>query len=87
MKHSIIYTIHDTKAELYHPPRIARTKADAIRSFTMGANDKDTQLGHHPEDFVLYQIGTYDDLTGQITPTPHLSLGKAIEYVTKGDKQ
>jgi len=83
MKQSNLYTIHDSKAEFYRPPFVARSKGEAIRMFAQGANDKETQLAQHPEDFTLYQIGTFDDITGQIHHEPHISLGKAIDYVRK----
>lgn len=59
-----IYTVYDSKAEVYLAPFFMRAKGEAIRAFVDMANDSKTQIGAHPEDFTLFEIGTFDDRTG-----------------------
>lgn len=75
-----IYSIYDTKAEHYGNPVFIRTDGEARRMFGQVANDKETEIGRHPEDFILYRIGTWDAETGTLTPEPGLSIAKAIEF-------
>lgn len=77
------YTIYDSKAGFYRPPFHARSKGEAIRMFQQAANDITTQIGLYPEDFCLFEIGTFDDITGNLAHEQHISLGKALDYVRK----
>ena len=77
-----VYTVYDIKIEAYLQPFFALSKGDAIRDFVQVVNDKSTKIGLHPEDFTLFEIGTYDDSTAKLvahtTPT---ALGVAIEFI------
>lgn len=78
----VMFSVYDSKGECYQPPQAYPTAGMAIRSFAAGANDKQSAFGRWPEDFTLFEVGTYDDLTGKMIPhaTP-LSRGVAIEFV------
>lgn len=76
-----LYTVFDMKAKFYMPPFNSRNDAEAIRMFSDTANDLDTGIGRHPEDYILYSIGRYDDQTGKIEPEGHIALAKAVELV------
>ena len=56
-----LYTIYDSKAAMYAFPFKSRTNGEAIRAFTNIANDKQHLIGQHPEDYILFHCGTYDD--------------------------
>ena len=46
------------------------------------ANDKNSQIGMHPEDYTLFCIGSFDETNGVLTPAVVLeSLGVAINFV------
>ena len=64
----VIVSIYDTKAMFFANPWTARNEGEAIRLFTSGINDKETQLNKHPTDFNLYYVGTFDDEIGTIEP-------------------
>lgn len=77
-----VYAVYDCKTEAYFPPMYNTTNAAALRDFADKVNTPNHPWSRHPEDFSLFGIGVYDDLTAVITPTsPHVTLGKAIEYV------
>lgn len=61
-----IYGINDEPAEAFFNPFIARTNAEAHRSFGDSINDPQGNLGKHPSHFALYQLGTYDPSNGYI---------------------
>lgn len=77
-----IYTIYDCKVEAYLQPFFMRANGEAVRAFTELANDSTKNIGTNPEDFTLFEVGTYDDSCAmfEVLPTPK-SLGKAVEYV------
>lgn len=60
-----VYAVYDKAVNAYLQPFYARTAGEAIRSFTELANDRNTNVGRHPLDYVLMYMGEYDDNTGQ----------------------
>jgi len=61
-----ILAIKDQKADYFLDPMVTKTIGEAERSFTQIANDPKTLLYTNPEDFVLYHLGEFNVLTGQI---------------------
>jgi len=59
-----LYSVYDEKAQHFGYMFFRKTHAEAIRYFSDGARDKQTILGQHPEDFVLYHLGTVDEQNG-----------------------
>ena len=56
----------------------------AMRAFEDTVNDVTTQFGKHPEDFTLFEIGTFDDQTCTFDLyKTNISLAKAIELVSQ----
>jgi hypothetical protein len=61
-----IYTIRDSKAEVYTTPFYKKTHGEAERDFRSMSNDDKTTINKYPEDFDLYYLGEYNDNTGFI---------------------
>lgn len=61
-----IYSIRDSKAEIYNAPFFQKTHGEAERSFKTLANDQKSTVCQHPEDFDLWFLGVYNDQTGTI---------------------
>jgi len=77
-----IYSIHDSKAEAYLPPFYLHNKNMAIRSFRDCVTDEGHTFNRHPEDYSLWEIGEFDDATGEIIYyTPHHALGTGMDYI------
>lgn len=77
-----IFSIHDSKAQAYFPPFFLPTIAMAVRTFEDMANDKNNNIGKHPEDFTLFHIGEFDDTTSIIEPSsPSTAINKAVHLV------
>jgi len=78
-----IFAIYDTKSEFYGNPVFIRTDAEARRSFETVVNDPISEIGKHPEDFILYRIGKWDPERGVIESEPGTCIAKAIEFINK----
>lgn len=66
MKHRM-FSIKDTKADVYNKPfylinekLVERVAADLLR-------DKSSEISRHPDDFIMFDLGSYDDNTGTFT--------------------
>lgn len=59
-----LFTVLDVKAKVYLPPFTFRSRAEAVRAFSESAHDPKHMFGKHPEDFILFAVGTYDDNSG-----------------------
>ena len=79
-----IFSIYDSKAEMYHQPFYMQTQSMAVRQFLDMANDSETMIGKHPEDYTLFYVGEYDDHTASFNlEDTKISLGVASEFVGK----
>jgi len=67
-----MYSIRDSKSEIFNRPFFKNTEGEALRDFETGVKDPSTMLHNHPEDFDLFYLGVYDDNTGKMEslPTP-----------------
>ena len=87
-----VVTVYDVKSLTYSAPMVHKTTGLALRSFEQACKDPKTQLYNYPEDFIMFEIGEWDDQECTISmfkaPKP---IGKAIEYVgnedTRSDSQ
>jgi len=61
-----VFTIRDQAGEFYNPPFFAKTKQEAVRSFTRIKNDPQSTINQFPQHFDLYEIGTFDDSDGKM---------------------
>lgn len=62
-----MFAIHDVKAEVFNTPFFMRTVPEAIRGFMNEAASPDSAIGKWPDDFVLYELGEFDQVTGAVS--------------------
>lgn len=62
-----IYAIYDTQAKAHLQPFFAATDGIAIRSVQAALDDKNSNFAKYPQDFTLYNLGSFDDQTGIIS--------------------
>lgn len=55
--------VRDRKVEYCLPPFTARNEQDAVRVFLELLQDDELSVAHHPADFELLIIGSFDDVT------------------------
>lgn len=75
-----IYTIYDSKAEVYLQPFYEKTDGSAIRAIQDNMKQDDSMLQVHKSDLTLFCIGEYDDNDGTIVgKTVKKNLGTLID--------
>lgn len=62
-----IFSMRDNQAEAFNTPFFRATEGVAIREITTHIS-KDEIMSAHPVDFSLYNIGTFDTVSGRLTP-------------------
>lgn len=78
-----VFAVYDLKAEAYMAPFFQQTKGLAIRSFAAAAHDGGSVISKYPEDFCLFDLGTWEDRTGLFSPrVAPISLGTARDFMT-----
>lgn len=79
-----VYSIRDSKTEIFNTPFFKKTHGEAERDFRTAVNDEKTSLNKYPEDYDLYYLGTYDDNDGklQALDTPQHVI-KAVQCLSK----
>lgn len=63
----IIVAVRDRQLNAFMRPFTAQTRGQAIRAFRDEVNRHESELNAHPEDYELYELGTFDEATGKIT--------------------
>lgn len=63
----ICFSIRDEKVQSYGMPFCCATQAEAVR-MVGDALTTDTIFARHPNDFTLYNVGSFDEISGQIVP-------------------
>ena len=76
-----LYSIKDTKNKFMRPFEEVNNDM-AIRTLKAIANDKNTQVGMFPEDFELWEIGTFNEETAILESKVEF-LTRAIDHVRK----
>lgn len=65
-----VMTIYDKAAEMFLTPMHFRTLSEGCRTFKDMVNRDDLSLKKNAVDFVLMDLGTYDDNSGQFQNCP-----------------
>ena len=62
----MIFACLDVKASAFGNPFTSTNRGTAIRDFANAVRDTGSQVNKNPEDFMLYEIGSFDDSVGLI---------------------
>lgn len=87
MNKMILVSVRDKKAEAFHPPYTVPTKGIAIRAFGDAVLKGGTDLSQHPEDFDLFMIGEFDQLSGKLIPCDPVSICSGLDFNNGGDHE
>lgn len=74
-----LYSIKDTVTGLWTEPAVMNNDAEALRAFRTMAEDRDTMIGAHPEDYELHQIGDWNQEHGSIENVCNNFLAKGLK--------
>lgn len=78
-----VYAIYDSAAHVFTAPTIDISDASAVRSFQQAIANSGSVMNFKPDDFSLYQVGTFDVETGELepfTPPSRLIVGFDGDY-------
>lgn len=77
-----IYVIFDSVARVYNRPFFMLNKGEATRAFQDLSNDHNSNIGQHPEDYTLYEMGSYIQATGNFVLYDNpVKIGRGDEFV------
>lgn len=77
-----MFSVYDSKAKAFGVPFAMQTVGAAVRAFSDLANDNQTLVCRHPSDFILYEIGSFDDHSSELFwLSPGVHLGMAADFV------
>ncbi|QXP08521.1 MAG: nonstructural protein [Arizlama microvirus] len=62
----ILCTIRDAAIDAFGPVLEVRAQGEALRMFKDECNNPESRIYKHPEDYELYKIAMYDDMTGEV---------------------
>lgn len=79
----LVFTVYDSAASAYMDPFFAPTAEFALRGFREAVNTPGHQFNKFPEDYTLFQIGTYSSESAVLVSTAPHSLGVAIQFKDK----
>lgn len=85
-----MYAIYDRKTQIHHCPVYAHTTGHILRVIGDMVADPQSPFHLHPDDYQIWEIGTYDDATAHVmTESPHLisSLTDLVNPVTSPNYQ
>jgi len=62
-----MFSIYDEATQNFNTPFFMLTKTEAIRAFKKLVNEEGTNICEFPNDFRLYLIGKWDNISGDYT--------------------
>ena len=67
-----VCSVNDAVAGAWMTPLYFQSAGQAVRSFQDACDDKQNEIGRHPEDYALFHIGYWDEHNGvlEVLPTP-----------------
>lgn len=77
----ILTYIRDTAIDAAGPVLTFYTEQQAVRTLKEAANSSESNIGKHPEDYIMYKCGMYNDQTGEVQAMEHVQLARAIDLV------
>lgn len=61
-----VYSIYDAAARVFTAPTIDISDGSAMRAFQQAIANSGSVMNFKPDDFSLYQVGTFDVETGRL---------------------
>lgn len=83
MKHRV-FSVYDGKVGIFMKPFLDPHLGNALRSWEEACTAPESPFHKYPSDFVLYEIGNFDDETGEIfCHDPKQQVATALEMQPK----
>lgn len=78
----IVVSIKDAATGAFSRPAFVASRGQAVRSFQDELNRPDSDLARHPSDYDLFQLGEFDETTGEFRNNFPELLIRARDLVT-----
>lgn len=72
-----LFSVRDNKAGFFLPPFLLISEGEAVRAFEEATLNPQSPISQHPEDYKLYNLGQFDEISGEIISNP-LSLADGL---------
>ena len=73
-----MYSLFDIKSRIFHPPVYCHNDPHCLRMFESELRKKQSIFAEYPEDFQIFNLGTFDDATGDIIPVKKPTLVQTL---------
>jgi len=73
--------VRDVKAEHYSRPFFALALGEALRNFMMECENPESLLHRFPDDFRLFRIGEFDQISGKLEGCLPVEVACARDFV------
>lgn len=80
------FSLLDTKTGAFGTPFFMAHVGQAIRACVDLGQDMNTTVGRHPADFVLCEVGSFDDVTGQLVAQAPYQVGVVVGFLPRGQE-
>jgi len=81
MSNKIACSIRDQVSESWSDPLFFNNQASALRAFEDIVNKPDTQYNAHASDYILFQIGVWDETDGTLVGIDQDVIAHAINLL------
>lgn len=82
----VMLATYDIKAHAFITPFFSQATAVALRDWSTACKDPEHAFARNPEDFQLYELGTFDQVSGMFDPNVpplHVVSASSIVYPTQ----
>ena len=76
----LMFSVKDEKAQAFNLPFLQTNVDLAIRTLASSVTNPDSVVSKYPQDFTLYKLGTFDEITGAIVTL------ERPEYIIRADE-
>ena len=78
-----VYGVYDSKAGAFNMPFYMQNAGMALRVFVQTAKDPNTSLNKFPSDFILFELGEFEERTGEFkNHDKQVNLGSAASHLS-----
>lgn len=79
-----MYSLKDVKVGAFNRPMFVQNRAVVERAVGDAMADPNQMLSVHPEDYQLWYLGEFDDVSGNVTPVAPEFMCNVVDL--KGDQ-
>lgn len=80
-----VFAMRDVKADAYGSPFFLPNEGLAIRMLGEWVQDKRSEVARYPADFMMFQIGEFDNESGELVPMTPIMVTTAVACLPKPD--